>query len=142
MYALRDFGARVSAPTSHEHRLSRSQQVNAYLAAKRERRELLKRLKRLQRWNTFSIWSKVYDWASHGFRKPVTPHLGGLVDLVYWFFPPRMSLKVQVCDIGVGRTNRFETVLGDIESCRWFVVAALRLLTTCRLENKTLVGYS
>ncbi|KAL8969187.1 MAG: hypothetical protein Q9183_002111 [Haloplaca sp. 2 TL-2023] len=48
-------------------------------------------------------------------RRPPLPPKDDLVGLARHYYPARADLKVQVCDFGLGRAERTETTLGQIE---------------------------
>ncbi|KAL8990174.1 MAG: hypothetical protein Q9177_001108 [Variospora cf. flavescens] len=93
------------------------------------------RIRKLSRCNTEynmqkSVYNRLLDWAdsSHtrlgnrllGFfmeshRRPTLPSKDDLLGLAQHYYPARADLKVQVCDFGLGRAERTEITLGQIE---------------------------
>ena len=128
MHALVNFDSKTSTDETPEQRKSKSDRRKAYWATREQQRKLLNQLTRLQNYQNLNPRDSLRDWVSHGFRKPAIPREEDVIDLAHWYFPPRMALKVQVCDIGVDKTHRFETHLGNIEACRLFKPMGIMLL--------------
>ena len=83
-------------------------------------RAVLGRLKAWHQWDTDRYQSlSTYLMSKAGFpKRPICPTRDELLSLVTYFFPPRRSLKVVVCDFGEYRFERFEVPLEELEQCR------------------------
>lgn len=93
------------------------------------------RIRKLSRYNTLylrqkSVYDRLIDWSDgpHGClqnrilnpflksrRRPPLPPKDELVGLARHYYPARADLKVQVCDFGLGRAERTEITLGQVE---------------------------
>ncbi|KAL8962656.1 MAG: hypothetical protein Q9193_000974 [Seirophora villosa] len=93
------------------------------------------RIRKLSRCNTEydtqkTVYNRLVDWAdsSHtrlgnqilgffmeGRRRPTLPSKDDLLGLAQHYYPARADLKVQVCDFGLGRAERTEISLGQVE---------------------------
>lgn len=81
---------------------------------------VLKRLKAWHLWDTdrYESLSK-FLMSKAGFpKRPVCPTPDQLFSLATYFFPPRQSFKVVVCDFGEGRFDRFEVDLEGVQQCK------------------------
>jgi hypothetical protein len=59
------------------------------------------------------------------------------------FFPPRLEMKVIVCDFGEGRAERNEVRMGDIERGKreLWLCSADRMVTRYRISAKAFLGH-
>ncbi|KAI4248411.1 MAG: hypothetical protein L6R40_000970 [Gallowayella cf. fulva] len=94
-----------------------------------------RRLRKISRCNTEaliqkSVYKRLVDWYDTSYsclqnqflglflrsrRRPDLPSTDELVGLARHYYPARADLKVQVCDFGLGRAERNEICLGQIE---------------------------
>lgn len=83
-------------------------------------RAVLGRLKAWHQWDTDRYESlSTYLMSKAGFpKRPICPTRDELLSLVTYFFPPRRSLKVVVCDFGAYRCERSEIRLEELAQCR------------------------
>ena len=63
----------------------------------------------------YTLQSRILGLFSKQHRRPPRPPQGELIDLARHYYPGRADLKVQVCDFGVGRAERTEISLGQVE---------------------------
>lgn len=103
-------GAEIKGWNEIEHARSKLDQV----------REVLDRLRLWHEWEIRRrrslrsyLLSKVFP------RRPPCPPLLELKQLATFFFPPRASLKVTICDYGEERFERHETLVCNIELGRF-----------------------
>lgn len=116
MHALNNFDPRTSNSVSGGQRQSRIFH-DAYLNAKIRNRKLLNQTQRASKARQLTSGQSVIPFILNGFRRPPYPKDEDLADLALSFFPPRMSLKVQVCDIGPNNAKVFQTEVGKLEAC-------------------------
>lgn len=106
-----------------EHILNaRENETSRCEAAKRVlegQREVLSRLRKWHLWDVERHESPSrYLLSKIGYSKrPPRPSDGELKSLAAYFFPPRVSLIVTVCDFGLDRFERTDTNLGNLENC-------------------------
>ncbi len=83
-------------------------------------RVVLKRLKAWHQWDTdrYESLSKFIMSKAGLPKRPNCPDSGQLFSLATYFFTPRWSLRVIVCDFGEGRFERFEVDLQNITQCK------------------------
>ncbi len=83
-------------------------------------RAVLKRLKAWRQWDTDRYKSlRKFIMSKAGLpKRPKCPTPGQLFSLATYFFTPRWSLKVIVCDFGEGRFERFEVDLENVTQCK------------------------
>ncbi|KAL8812163.1 MAG: hypothetical protein Q9200_001243 [Gallowayella weberi] len=95
----------------------------------------VRRLRKISRCNTEylyqkGIYKRLMDWYDSSYaclqnrilglflksrRRPDIPSKDELISLARHYYPARADLKVQVCDFGLGRAERTEISLGQIE---------------------------
>ena len=83
-------------------------------------RVVLKRLKAWRQWDTdrYKSLSK-FIMSKAGFpKRPICATPGQIFSVATYFFTPRWSLKVIVCDFGEGRFERFEVDLENVTQCK------------------------
>ncbi|KAL8664490.1 MAG: hypothetical protein Q9202_003040 [Teloschistes flavicans] len=93
------------------------------------------RIRKLSRYNTEylrqrSVYNRLIDWSDgphrclrnqllspilRSRRRPSLPPKEDLLGLARHYYPARADLKVQVCDFGLGRAERHEITLGQVE---------------------------
>ncbi|KAL9584463.1 MAG: hypothetical protein Q9212_002102 [Teloschistes hypoglaucus] len=93
------------------------------------------RVRKLSRYNTEylrqkSVYDRLIDWSDgphrclrnqllssvlSSRRRPPLPPKEDLLGLARHYYPARADLKVQVCDFGLGRAERHEIALGQVE---------------------------
>ncbi|KAL8705938.1 MAG: hypothetical protein Q9201_000993 [Fulgogasparrea decipioides] len=93
------------------------------------------RIRKLSRFQTHylrqkSVYDRLIDWSDGPYhslqnqilglflkdrRRPPLPPKDDLIGLARHYYPARADLKVQVCDFGLGRAERTEITLGQIE---------------------------
>lgn len=84
------------------------------------KRAVLKRLKAWHQWeiDRYKSLGK-FLISKAGFpKRPICPSNDELLSLATYFFPPRWSLKVVVCDFGDGRFERCEIELINVMKCK------------------------
>ncbi len=83
-------------------------------------RIVLKRLKAWHQWDNDRYKSlRKFLISQAGFlKRPICPTPGQLFSLATYFFPPRWSLRVIVCDFGEGRFERCEVDLQNVTQCK------------------------
>ncbi|KAL8944271.1 MAG: hypothetical protein Q9216_000566 [Gyalolechia sp. 2 TL-2023] len=109
--------------------------TNFQKVAARDPRIEEERRRKLSRCNTEylrqrSVYDRLIDWADSSYgrltnrllspfmkscRRPSLPSKEDLVRLVQHYYPARADVKVQVCDFGIGRAERTEITVGQIE---------------------------
>jgi hypothetical protein len=113
---LRDFGKILSRSRDPELEEAKRRKLEQYKQrTQRQRPTLLK----LIRWADADVQTGK-DWILYAlrfFRRPPLPKDQELISLARHFYPPRMELKVHVCDFGDNRFNHSEISLGEIERC-------------------------
>ncbi|KAH0565257.1 hypothetical protein GP486_001354 [Trichoglossum hirsutum] len=112
---LQDFGrilSRARDPEAEERKRRKLDQYKRGIQCQRLT------LLRLIKWADADI-KTTKDWIIYAlrfFRRPPLPRDQELISLARHFFPPRMELRVHVCDFGDNRFDHFEIPLGRIES--------------------------
>lgn len=83
-------------------------------------RVVLRRLKAWHQWETdrYKSLSKFLMSKAGIPKRPIRPTHAQLLSLATYFFPPRRSLKVVVCDFGESRFERFEVDLFNVQQCK------------------------
>ena len=83
-------------------------------------RGVLKKLKAWHQWDLDRYKSlSRFLMSKAGFpRRPIRPTPDQLSSLTAYFFPPRSSLRVIICDFGEERFERSDVELGDIQQCK------------------------
>ena len=90
-----------------------------------EQRKVLSRLKAWHDWDENRHKSlRNYILSKVGYpRRPSLPGRNELSPRALFYFPPRMKLKVILCDYGHDRFDRFEVELGRVESGMFLISA-------------------
>ncbi|KAL9006684.1 MAG: hypothetical protein Q9188_000558 [Gyalolechia gomerana] len=94
--------------------------LNFEKVAARDPRMEEERIRKLSRCNTEylrqrSVYDRLVDWADSTRKRPPLPAKEELVKLAQHYYPARADVKVQICDFGVGRAERTEIIIGQIE---------------------------
>ncbi|KAL8720978.1 MAG: hypothetical protein Q9225_002260 [Loekoesia sp. 1 TL-2023] len=109
--------------------------TNFQKVAARDPRIEEERIRRLSRFNTErerqrSVYQRLVAWADSSYyqlrnqilspfiksrRRPPLPAKDDLIRLAQHYYPARANVKVQVCDFGLGRAERTEITLGQVE---------------------------
>ncbi|KAL8866196.1 MAG: hypothetical protein Q9174_006444, partial [Haloplaca sp. 1 TL-2023] len=135
--------AQTLPPTLHNSSMSSDETVvssknvltNFQKVAARDPLIEQERVRKLSRSNTQNlrhkgVYDRLIDWSDGPYRclknqllspfmesrrRPPLPPKDDLVSLARHYYPARADLKVQVCDFGLGRAERTEITLGQIE---------------------------
>jgi hypothetical protein len=113
---LRDFGKVVLRSRDPEIEEIKRRKLELYKQRIQQQRPTLNRL---IKWADADVQT-AKDWvlfALRFFRRPPLPKDYELISLARHFFPPRMALRVHVCDFGDNRFSHSEVSLGEIERC-------------------------
>lgn len=133
----------LTVPTLHHSSVSSEETVvstkkaltNFQKVAARDPRVEENRIRKLSRCNTEyrqqkNVHDRLVDWADSSYnrlgnqilglftdsrRRPPLPPKSDLLGLANHYYPARADLKVQVCDFGLGRAERTEITLGQLE---------------------------
>lgn len=102
----------------------RSEGQKAALRLEKTRQQLRRHLEVLARLRTWRDWESDRQVSLRRFllsrlysKRPPCPTHQDLRDLAEYFFPLRDSIRVSICDFGEGRFERYETTVGQIETC-------------------------
>ena len=108
-----------------ETKRERYKQLGSAQMKLKEQRQVLSRLKAWHDWDENRHKSlRNYILSRVGYpRRPSLPGRNELSQLALCYFPPRMKLKVILCDYGPDRFERFEVELGRIESGTFLISA-------------------
>ena len=123
---LKNFNSRGSTAIDQRQR---AQSIARRQSASARAGRLLRQLEGQKQFEELDNWQRVKRIAANIVTQPEYPDEEDLITLAHEVFPPRMAIKVQVCDIGSDRGNKFETTLGNIEACK----LQKESLSLCRL---------
>ena len=81
-----------------------------------------KTLDKLKEWHNWEVKRrrslKSSLLSACGSNRPPCPPVHELTRLALYFFPPRPSIKVEICDLGDGRFERCSATIENLENCQ------------------------